>query len=103
MIFSIANVYVVITSCQILFICRFCYFHVTNVNFFFFFQKYDKAYNNVMNLTRNLTEKERHDFLNKHIEDKQHEEVCIGLMVGILSEPNMAQQVRTGHAFQVCL
>ncbi|KAF2364795.1 Integrator complex subunit 3 [Trinorchestia longiramus] len=54
-------------------------------------EKYDKAYNTVMNLTRGLGEKEAHDILNKNIDDsKQHEEICLGLMVAILSDPAQA-------------
>uniref|UniRef100_A0A2P2I620 SOSS complex subunit A homolog n=1 Tax=Hirondellea gigas TaxID=1518452 RepID=A0A2P2I620_9CRUS len=56
-------------------------------------EKYDKAYNTVSSLTRGLTEKEAHDVLNKAIDDpKQHEEICIGLMVIILSEPLQANR-----------
>ncbi|CAL4137794.1 unnamed protein product, partial [Meganyctiphanes norvegica] len=55
--------------------------------------KYDKAYNNVINLTRGLSEKEAHDVLNKALDDRKvHDEICLGLLVAILSEPANAQR-----------
>ncbi|KAA0204083.1 hypothetical protein HAZT_HAZT006295 [Hyalella azteca] len=56
-------------------------------------EKYDKAYMMLMNLTRGLSDKEAHDILNKAIDDpKQHEDICLGLMVAILSDPAQANR-----------
>ena len=60
----------------------------------FLFQKYDKAYNNLVHLTRNLSEKEAHDVMNKNFDDRKvHDETCLGLLVGILSDPHNATRV----------
>ena len=49
----------------------------------------------MVGLTHGMTEKEAHDALNKAIDEhKQHDEICIGLMVAILTaDPAQAQRV----------
>lgn len=57
-------------------------------------QKFDKAYNCVINLTRGLTEEESHHALNKALDDRKvHDEVCLGLLVSILADPAIAPRV----------
>lgn len=54
-------------------------------------EKFDKAYNCVINLTRGLTEEESHHALNKALDDRKvHDEVCLGLLVSILADPAIA-------------
>ncbi|XP_066967974.1 integrator complex subunit 3 [Macrobrachium rosenbergii] len=56
-------------------------------------EKYDKAYNNVINLTRGLSEEESHHELNKALDDrKAHDELCLGLLVSILADPSAASR-----------
>ena len=46
-------------------------------------------------LIANCSEKEAHDALNKIADDrKSHEDLCIGLLVSILSDPSNATRVR---------
>ncbi|KAG7161495.1 Integrator complex subunit 3-like [Homarus americanus] len=56
-------------------------------------EKYDKAYNTVINLTRGLTEEESHHALNKSLDDRKvHDELCLGLLVSILADPSIASR-----------
>lgn len=56
-------------------------------------EKYDKAYNNVITLTRGLTEEESHHALNKALDDRKvHDELCLGLLVSILADPSIASR-----------
>ncbi|KAK8749550.1 hypothetical protein OTU49_015426 [Cherax quadricarinatus] len=56
-------------------------------------EKYDKAYNNVMNLTRDLNEEESHHALNKAFDDRKvHDELCLGLLVSILADQSKASR-----------
>ncbi|XP_076035638.1 integrator complex subunit 3 isoform X2 [Oratosquilla oratoria] len=57
-------------------------------------EKYDRVYNHVNQLTKGLTEKESHDVLNRALDDKKtHDDVCLGLLVGILSDQQNAQRL----------
>lgn len=54
-------------------------------------QKFERCYTVLQHLTAGLSEKEAHDSLNNAVcKDKAHEEVSLGLLVVILSEPQDA-------------
>lgn len=54
-------------------------------------EKLERCYNVLQNLTANLSENEAHDSLNNAVcKDKIHEEVCLGLLMAILTEPSEA-------------
>ncbi|XP_033224600.1 integrator complex subunit 3 isoform X2 [Belonocnema kinseyi] len=54
-------------------------------------EKFEKCYTILQNLTAGLSEKEAHDTLNKAVcKEKTYEEVSLGLLVVILSEPQEA-------------
>ena len=57
----------------------------------FFSQKFERCHSILQNLTAGLSEKEAHDTLNNAVcKEKTHEEVSLGLLVVILSEPQEA-------------
>lgn len=79
------------STCSLFTFCESKYFHDNIV-----LQKYDKAYNNVISLTRGLTEEESHHALNKALDDRKvHDELCLGLLVSILADPSIASRVST--------
>ncbi|KAG7203567.1 hypothetical protein KM043_013611 [Ampulex compressa] len=54
-------------------------------------EKFEKCYTVLQNLTAGLSEKEAHDTLNNAVcKDKTHEEVSLGLLVVILTDPQNA-------------
>lgn len=54
-------------------------------------QKFERCYTILQNLISGLSEKEAHDSLNNAVcKDKTHEEVSLGLLVVILTEPQNA-------------
>ncbi|XP_048513843.1 integrator complex subunit 3 isoform X2 [Athalia rosae] len=54
-------------------------------------EKFERCYSILQNLTSGLSEKEAHDSLNNAVcKDKTHEEVSLGLLVVILTEPQNA-------------
>lgn len=54
-------------------------------------EKFEKCYTVLQNLTAGLSEKEAHDTLNNAVcKDKTHEEVSLGLLVVILTDPQSA-------------
>ncbi|KZC10189.1 Integrator complex subunit 3 like protein [Dufourea novaeangliae] len=54
-------------------------------------EKFDRCYTVLQNLTAGLSEKEAHDTLNNAVcKDKTHEEVSLGLLVVILTDPQSA-------------
>jgi integrator complex subunit 3 len=56
-----------------------------------FSQRYERAYNYLQEIVSGLGEKEAHDALNNAVcKEKNHEEVSIGLLMGILTDPNNA-------------
>lgn len=56
-----------------------------------FSQRYERAYNYLQEIVSGLGEKEAHDALNNAVcKEKNHEDVSIGLLMGILTEPNNA-------------
>ncbi|XP_046624168.1 integrator complex subunit 3 isoform X1 [Neodiprion virginianus] len=59
-------------------------------------EKFERCYTILQNLTSGLSEKEAHDSLNNAVcKDKTHEEVSLGLLVVILTEPpNAAKSYR---------
>lgn len=55
------------------------------------FQKLERCHSTLQNLTTGLSEKEVHDTLNNAVcKDKTHEEVSLGLLVVILTDPQNA-------------
>lgn len=55
------------------------------------FQKLERCHSTLQNLVTGLSEKEAHDTLNNAVcKDKTHEEVSLGLLVIILTEPQNA-------------
>lgn len=58
-------------------------------------QKCDRAYKHVQNLISGLSEKESHDVLNKAVanNNNSHDQVSLGLLVGILIDPVNAAKV----------
>ncbi|KAL0270689.1 UNVERIFIED_CONTAM: hypothetical protein PYX00_008010 [Menopon gallinae] len=57
----------------------------------FCFQKYERSYQSLQSLTAGLSDKETHDALTRAIlKDKGHEEMSLGLLVIILTEPKNA-------------
>ena len=62
-------------------------------------QKYDKAYNSVISLTRGLSEEESHHALNKALDDRKvHDELCLGLLVSILADSSIASRVSASYS-----
>lgn len=58
---------------------------------FLFFQKLERSYNFLNNLINGLSDKEAHDALNNAVcKEKNYEEVSLGLLVVILTEPHNA-------------
>lgn len=55
----------------------------------FNFQRYERAYNYVQSLVADCSEKEAHDALNNAV-CKNHEDVSLGLLMSILTEPHNA-------------
>lgn len=56
--------------------------------FVFFFQKYERAYQHILQITANLNDKEYHDLLSGLVcKEKNHEEVSIALLYQILTDP----------------
>ncbi|XP_044740759.1 integrator complex subunit 3 [Chrysoperla carnea] len=54
-------------------------------------EKLERSYNTLQNLIKDLSEKEAHDVLNNAVcKDKSHEEISLGLLVVILTEPKNA-------------
>ncbi|KAK4881278.1 hypothetical protein RN001_004597 [Aquatica leii] len=54
-------------------------------------EKFERSYQYVQNLTAGLSDKDAHDALNNALlKEKGHEEVSLGLLVTILTEPNNA-------------
>ncbi|XP_014216661.1 integrator complex subunit 3 [Copidosoma floridanum] len=54
-------------------------------------EKFDRCYNVLQNLCIGLSEKDIHDNLNNAVcKDKTHEEVCLGLLTSILTNPQDA-------------
>lgn len=55
------------------------------------FQRLERSYNTLQNLIKDLSEKEAHDVLNNAVcKDSRHEEISLGLLVVILTEPKNA-------------
>lgn len=55
------------------------------------FQKYERAHQNIQQITAGLSDKELHDLLTGLIcKDKQHEDISLGLMYVILTDPVLA-------------
>ncbi|XP_058793302.1 integrator complex subunit 3 isoform X2 [Phymastichus coffea] len=56
-----------------------------------FEEKLEHCHNVLQNITANLSEKEAHDSLNNAVcKDKTHEEISLGLLIEILTEPQAA-------------
>lgn len=57
-------------------------------------QKYERSFNTLQNLISGLSEKEAQNALNNAVcKDKNHEEVSLGLLFVILTEPQSAAKV----------
>lgn len=57
----------------------------------FYFQNYERAYQSLQQITAGLSDKELHDVLSGLIsKEKQHEEISLGLLYQILTEPSVA-------------
>lgn len=62
--------------------------------FFNLCKKYERSYQSLQSLTAGLSDKETHDALTRAIvKDKGHEEMSLGLLVIILTEPKNATKV----------
>jgi integrator complex subunit 3 len=59
------------------------------------FQKFDRCYNLLQNLISGLSDKEANDALNSAIskEARNHDDISIGLLVLILTDPQNAAKV----------
>lgn len=58
------------------------------------FQKYERSHQYLQQITTGLTDKELHDLLSGLIcKEKQHEDVSMGLVYQILTDPNVAQKM----------
>jgi integrator complex subunit 3 len=57
-------------------------------------QKYERCFNTLQNLISGLSEKEAQNALNNAVcKDKNHEEVSLGLLFVILTDPQSAAKV----------
>lgn len=56
---------------------------------FYYFQRYERAYNFFQSLVADCSEKEAHDALNNAV-CKNHEEVSLGMLMSILTDPHNA-------------
>ena len=68
---------------------------LNNEFFFYILQKYDRANGVLQSLITDLSEKDSHDALTSAVckDTKTHEDVCLGLVYVILSEPQSATRV----------
>lgn len=61
-------------------------------------QKYERSFNTLQNLISGLSEKEAQNALNNAVcKDKNHEEVSLGLLFVILTEPQSAAKVHINN------
>lgn len=61
--------------------------------FLFTFQKYERSYQHIQQITANLNDKEYHDLLSGLIcKEKNHEEISLALIYQILTDPNAASK-----------
>lgn len=78
-----------------LFLVCLCVICAPNLNFnhLFIFQKYERSYQILQNLIAGLSDKEAHDALNNAVlKEKGHDEISLGLLVTILTEPPNASK-----------